>query len=1395
MDDNLAFKGRIRVLSSDPWSDTHFFGRFRRSCLPSSVGGMILKSSRDIVAVSLRSMRRTRATRAYSSIDSKVTEVSTAELPQRQQQQQADRGDSHRYKPIGLTIKSGEMFRSYRELAQRVQAEPIPPPVQPLRELSDEAERRIREQPSCLSHFAGVIKEELLTVKEIRVLLDRKGLRGAYNQHITGDVSLLSRLWDHCGTINDDNAASENSNNMEFEDRKELLKGNSSSKKKLSKRISSSYLNTGHDHTYLGDDAERKAAALMVVQDMEERLLARRRPVDLPGAGAGSFHRLMDLNSSLSSIPGVTALWEASWNFYDWLSVDRKGDLVVYENWSTIDPDRFMKAVPLSEFKVTVDLRWELMKVITDYISRKEGRVVGYSTVINAKNMSWNHRVLTPFFSFMGGGHPCIAGPPSLKATFVVGVNPIFRYVYNSVGKVVMPSSARAITTLISSNPWNEKNVEFNARFSRCCLPDVIEGSIPARSNAFHGAEWSRHIRLPIASAIASGELLKHYRRLKSMATAAGQDEHPLIAHVPNVRECIKFVRLDYIEKEISAPIPRCQELPPHAFDELTSDSVLICTSHPWFYASHPDPEGAKLELIRRVLIPMLREGNFSDRAHVLVFDDWMCCPQMPRTKKEQIIFNKAMRLMNAVYVYCDRVMHIEAALPQLDETVYICQNVALENLEVHDKFGVVQFAGSPTGIALAYGGASAKVSQQQLSTGDQVLRIGEDSVNCMAEVRVAKASCVDGFADVEFLRRPFGVANRTSPDERGWVFLERFTTMLKVATAPEGHLESLMVTNSNHIRREIRDGAKRLRRAAKLRKRDGGKSLRHLLREFADELDHKKFSNPGDYELVASLMGAITERFGENWDTEAKKLEAMGRRAREVMLSWGRFSARYVECAEFNKPKSWPDLLRFAGHLLVLTVIPPVFASIIFLLPLPGPDTGGMQPLLSTCVWLVGISAGVQFHASMLNLEFAKVPIGLHTISATFVLGVFLCASAALLHGTIGTPQPFGFMILMVIWNTLGAFVLGLKIIPAIDQDGEKRKWNLGSWIYMPPKLRFDLKTRAAVKRVFSVIFTTYLFLFAYPLLGVIFTQLGVVAQFLFIVIFYSVRWIYEAFATSSTGMHFGSDGTPLVNYFGANVHEICLSVMLTGVKHPAVFVAAVGCDVFENAFSLWALARTRGRKKLGPKASSVVPDEASAKKTKRPSTSVRSRRRRFSRAASITRRRSSFQAAIANSEFEEDDNSADMGSLYFIVSILLQREMVEIFVPVQAMLVLTAMYRITGPAGLNDLVQGWDEAAYKSTMMYLFADMAVEFSIFVMTFIVLRCVLPSIVPIRVLHGLFKQHYRPMIGLSFCAWVYMLSMQFTYSGIDVKFQFNWMGLGDGCSNSTWSGGLVWECP
>ena len=111
--------------------------------------------------------------------------------------------------------------------------------------------------------------------------------------------------------------------------------------------------------------------------------------------------------------------------------------------------------------------------------------------------------------------------------------------------------------------------------------------------------------------------------------------------------------------------------------------------------------------------------------------------------------------------------------------------------------------------------------------------------------------------------------------------------------------------------------------------------------------------------------------------------------------------------------------------------------------------------------------------------------------------------------------------------------------------------------------------------QRLFSNRQLTSGFALIYPVLGGLFFQSGIFIQALLIPVFFIIRATFEYGADAITSHTFGSDGMPAVNFVGVMMHEICLSVMITSIKHPLVFVSLVLSDVLENSFCLWSLAR----------------------------------------------------------------------------------------------------------------------------------------------------------------------------------------------------------------------------
>ena len=257
------------------------------------------------------------------------------------------------------------------------------------------------------------------------------------------------------------------------------------------------------------------------------------------------------------------------------------------------------------------------------------------------------------------------------------------------------------------------------------------------------------------------------------------------------------------------------------------------------------------------------------------------------------------------------------------------------------------------------------------------------------------------------------------------------------------------------------------------------------------------------------------------------------------------------------------------------------------------------------------------------------------------------------------------------------------------------------------------------------------------------------------------------------------------------------------------------VAFDAIENSLSVWSLARTVQRATHARFAMARSPASVSPASTLCPQlddngcniprcTAVhnsalrRTTVRRFHsvvlekkvRRVTQKRRRTTLHSAIesmANKEGEEVLQTA-----YFIIATILLREVVEIVVPIQTMLVLSATYMITGPSGVNGLVQGMDDNDYYSAMWYLAADTGVELLVFFATVVALWFILPETSAFRVILGLVEQHFATMVVLLYSAWGFALAVQSTYFGMDLTFQFEWMHLSN-CENATWVGGLVWE--
>ena len=137
-------------------------------------------------------------------------------------------------------------------------------------------------------------------------------------------------------------------------------------------------------------------------------------------------------------------------------------------------------------------------------------------------------------------------------------------------------------------------------------------------------------------------------------------------------------------------------------------------------------------------------------------------------------------------------------------------------------------------------------------------------------------------------------------------------------------------------------------------------------------------------------------------------------------------------------------------------------------------------------------INLNLVLHA--MNLAFAKIPIGVHTVWACISGSLFPVLLSFLLRLGVSTILPFEVTIVGVLTMIVSDIVYGMiKFIPMKDKrTGQTKRWaigtvsssisdkpllefshfcnsttlNTGTWLHMPASHRFDLKARAAVKR-----------------------------------------------------------------------------------------------------------------------------------------------------------------------------------------------------------------------------------------------------------------------------------------------------------------------------------------
>ena len=230
----------------------------------------------------------------------------------------------------------------------------------------------------------------------------------------------------------------------------------------------------------------------------------------------------------------------------------------------------------------------------------------------------------------------------------------------------------------------------------------------------------------------------------------------------------------------------------------------------------------------------------------------------------------------------------------------------------------------------------------------------------------------------------------------------------------------------------------------------------------------------------------------------------------------------------------------------------------------------------------------------------------------------------------------------------------------------------------------------------------------------------------------------------------------------------------MLTNIQHFGVFIVLVVADVGENVYCVFSLYhRLRQSRK-------VVPLDKDCDETE-------TNESEDNTAKTLTKRTSSVFKLIENL-----DKKRDEGTILFIAATLLQREFVEVIVPIQSLGVLTALYHADVKS--NSVTSSWSGPDdYHSAMMYTGLDLGIELVVFAGTIVILTLMFPELSSWRILSGLIRTNFLVIMLVMMACWMVMMQFQSLHWGMDPTFRFEWVRCAND-ENATWNGGFDWDC-
>ena len=182
---------------------------------------------------------------------------------------------------------------------------------------------------------------------------------------------------------------------------------------------------------------------------------------------------------TLHSLPGAEKLLAASWQTNEWVGLDTRGDIIVYERWGAIDPVMLQKELSTKAFLEWNAYRYEARAMVVDAISRREQKVVSFTQVIDADGTVIGHRKLVPYLKELAGGISTKVVPPMRSTYHIVRSSKVSARILVLAGRMGFLSARRQARTFLIAGPDPfVASPDFSARFRRSSLPAAVGGTL-----------------------------------------------------------------------------------------------------------------------------------------------------------------------------------------------------------------------------------------------------------------------------------------------------------------------------------------------------------------------------------------------------------------------------------------------------------------------------------------------------------------------------------------------------------------------------------------------------------------------------------------------------------------------------------------------------------------------------------------------------------------------------------------------------------------------------------------------------------------------------------------------------------------------------------------------------